>query len=269
MQKGNKTRAIMSDTLLALKTRQDILDAAKAAGKTGAHIAPSLSLVEILLGIFSVYDQNKDVFILSKGHGALGYYAVMHQMQMITHEQFASFEQNGGEFPGQPSKSVYNHIEYSSGSLGMGLSYGVGRAWKNKASKVYTVMGDGEVNEGSVWEAAALAAQLHLNNVITVIDQNGLQSDGQCQDIINLNLKNIWEAYGWNVKICDGHSVSQIKETLIDTHNEKPTVILAKTIKGKGVSFMENNNEWHHHELDEAHHKSAVAEIRKYGFSEK
>jgi len=251
---------MMDNRQLAGRTRQDILKAALSVGKIGAHIAPSLSIVEITLAILMECSK-EDVFVLSKGHGGLGYYAAMHQLGMLTDEQFESFETDGGEFPGQPSRSIINKIIYSSGSLGMGLSYGAGRAYANQNSKIYVLLGDGECNEGSVWEGAALAAKLRLSNLIVVVDQNSFQSDGRCEDILGLDYEKIWSAYGWKVKKCDGHDIDALKQTLKDISIDQPTVILASTIKGKGISFMENDNTWHHNVLREDLYSLALGEI--------
>lgn len=255
----------MMDKLLSIegRTRIDILNAAYSAGKNGAHIAPSLSGVEICLSILLGFNEKEDSFILSKGHGALGYYAAMHQVGMISDEQFASFESNGGEFPGQPSRSLNNRIEYSSGSLGMGLPYalGVALAKKKLSGRVFVVVGDGELNEGSNWEAAALASQYKLDNLIVVVDNNRFQSDGICDDIVGQNLMKLWNAYGWQVQECNGHSVCELKDVYESNHRDKPLAVLAKTIKGKGVSFMENDNAWHHAVLKEDAYKMALQEI--------
>ena len=263
----------MAENRLSMEgqTRIDILNAAYAAGKSGAHIAPSLSEVEICISVLSDYHEGKDSFILSKGHGALGYYAAMHQLGMITDEQFASFEVNGGEFPGQPSRGINNKVEYSSGSLGMGLPYalGVAIAKKQSGGTVYVVTGDGELNEGSNWEAASLAVKYGLENLIVVVDYNNLQSDGNCSEITGQNLPELWKAYGWSVEICDGHSVSELKNAYGKEHSGKPLVVLAHTVKGKGVSFMENNNAWHHAVLKEEDYQKALSEIGgTYGLSE-
>lgn len=246
------------------RTRLDILNAALSAGKKGAHIAPSLSDVELCLVILMDYKEKEDSFILSKGHGALGYYAAMHQVGMITDEQFGSFEKNGGEFPGQPSRSTNNKVEYSSGSLGMGLPYalGVALAKKKRKGNVYVIVGDGELNEGSNWEAAALASQYELDNLIVVVDSNSLQSDGKCKDIVGQHLPALWNAYGWHVEECDGHSLIDLKHAFRCGHLRKPLVVLAKTTKGKGVSFMENNNAWHHSVLKEEDYQKAVQEVK-------
>ncbi|MDD6267237.1 MAG: 1-deoxy-D-xylulose-5-phosphate synthase N-terminal domain-containing protein [Clostridium sp.] len=248
------------------RTRKDILDAALRVGRIGAHIAPSLSLVEISLSVLK-NSTSDDTIILSKGHGALGYYAAMHQMKMITDAQFQTFEMDGGEFPGQPSRSNDNSIDYSSGSLGMGLSYGLGIAVADRDRKVYVILGDGETNEGSIWETTPLAVKMKVGNLVVLVDQNGLQSDGECQEITGVNLEKVWRAYGWNTIVCDGHSMEELQGALEQIDANQPTVILAQTIKGKGISFMENDNKWHHHELSQQDYDLAVAELEdKYGF---
>lgn len=251
--------------LMAVQARRDLLTAAYRAGKKGAHIAPSLSLVEICLSILGGMNLNWDCFVLSKGHGALGYYAAMHQSGMMSDEQFDSFEDNGGEFPGQPSKSPTNGICFSSGSLGMGLSYALGLALgkkkKQERGTVYVVIGDGELNEGSNWEAAALANRYALDNLTVVVDRNGLQSEGKCDDIVNQRLDAIWSAFGWQVRSCDGHSLNELGHAIAGEHKQKPLVVLAATTKGKGVSFMENNNEWHHAVLKKEDYENAIKEI--------
>lgn len=264
---------MMIDTNITIegRARLDILAASLSAGKCGAHIAPSLSEVEICLAVLKRYKENEDSFILSKGHGALGYYAAMHQTGVITDEQFETFEQNGGEFPGQPSRSANNKIEYSSGSLGMGLPYalGVALAKKKTAGLIYVVVGDGELNEGSNWEAAALANQYKLDNLVVIVDMNTLQSDGNCMDIVGQNLLALWQAYGWKVEECDGHSLEALNQSFNCEHEGRPLVVLARTIKGKGVSFMENNNAWHHAILKDDDYNKAVQEVRHvYGIHE-
>lgn len=248
------------------KIRKDILNSGLKVEKIGAHLAPSLSIVEICLAILQNYKPGNDVFVLSKAHGALGYYSTMHQLNMITDEQFNSFEDDGGDFPGQPSRSENNHIDYSGGSLGMGLSYATGRAWSNRNAKVYVVLGDGELDEGSNWESAAVAAKLDLGNLIAVVDKNGYQSDGSCTDILNRQFEDLWKAHGWNVQECDGHNTDRLKDIISGYSGDKPLVIIADTIKGKGVLFMENHNEWHHHELKQEQYDLAVAELgERYG----
>ena len=240
----------------------DILRAASKVGNIGAHIAPSLSLVEIALAVLQ--ECESDTFVLSKGHGALGYYAAMHQLGMITDEQFDSFEADGGDYPGQPSRSDRNGIVYSGGSLGMGLSYAEGLAYIHRDRRIFALMGDGELNEGSVWEAAALAARHNLSNLTVMIDQNNYQSDGTCESVMAMDLAKIWDAYGRNVVCCDGHDMMQIRAAICNTDESKPTAVLARTVKGKGVSFMERNNAWHHNILKQADYEKAVQEITSF-----
>lgn len=248
------------------RMRLDILRLAYKAGKKGAHIAPSLSMVEILSALFlGVLRRDKDEFVLSKGHGGLCYYTALYQEGRITGEQLDTFEENGGDFPGQPSKSEENGIIYSSGSLGLGLSYACGIAWDAKRNgldkKVYVLLGDGELNEGSVWESAMFASHQGLSNLIAVIDWNGMQSDGFSRDILSLDLETVWSSYGWNVIICDGHKEEELLDAFKCANSLRPTVILAKTVKGKGVSFMENDRSWHHNHLNEEQYRRAMGEV--------
>jgi transketolase len=249
--------------------RLDILRLAHNAGKKGAHIAPSLSMVEIMSVLFtSVMRHGADDFILSKGHGGLCYYTALYQGGLITKEQLDTFEINGGSFPGQPSRCEENPVIYSSGSLGLGLSYAAGIAWEAKRKridkKVYVLLGDGELNEGSVWEAVMFGRQRQLSNLIAIVDWNGMQSDGYSKDIIHLDIENIWKSHGWNVVCCNGHNEEDLLRTFHyadrDKHKE-PTVILAKTVKGKGVSFMENDRVWHHNHLNDEQYQKAIAEV--------
>ena len=177
------------------------------------------------------------------------------------------FEKNGGDFPGQPSRQLKNGILYSSGSLGMGVSYAAGHSWCMKQygekGKVVVVVGDGELNEGNIWEAVMLAKQQNLFNLVVVVDWNGMQSDGNTKDILGLDLKSIWSAFGWRTIECNGHSIEELRKAYAHTTDMGPTVILAKTVKGKGISFMENNKMWHHNYLTEDQYKVALEELEK------
>lgn len=253
---------------VARNIRKNIIRLSYQAGKKGTHIASSLSLVEILLVLFQDnFDYEKDKFILSKGHGGLGYYSVLHAVNQITREQLDTFEKNGGDFPGQPSKQLDTGILYSSGSLGLGLSYGIGHAWSmkvnSKAGKVVVVLGDGELNEGSVWESVMLARHLGLSNLLAIVDWNGMQSDGFSKDILNMELPQIWASFGWDVIVCNGHDVVELQKAYTQQNKggEKPKVVLAETVKGKGVSFMEGNKEWHHGHLSDNQYDAAIKEL--------
>ena len=148
----------------------------------------------------------------------------------------------------------------------MGLSYGAGRAWSERNARVFVVLGDGEMNEGSNWEAASVAARQKLANLCAVVDCNGLQSDGRCDEILDQDLEKIWLAHGWAVEKCDGHNVGELERRISAARDDRPLAVLAKTVKGKGVRFMENNNEWHHHELKQEQYEAAVRELgERYG----
>lgn len=251
---------------MAKNVRKNIIRLAYEAGKKGAHLGPSLSMVELLSVLFAEnFDFQNDKFILSKGHGGLGYYSVMYAVGQISKEQLDTFEKNGGDFPGQPSRQPQNGVLYSSGSLGLGLSYGSGHAWsmklRDQKGKVVVVMGDGELNEGSVWEAAMLAKQQQLSNLLAVVDWNGMQSDGLSKDILYMDLEKIWKSFGWNVTVCDGHNPEDLQRAYREEEGKGPRVILAQTVKGKGVSFMEGNKKWHHGHLDNGQYQTAMKEL--------
>jgi transketolase len=188
----------------------------------------------------------------------------MFQAGLMSKEQLDSFDKNGGDFPGQPSKSLENAIAYSSGSLGLGLSYGAGLALGAKLrganERVFVLLGDGECNEGAVWEAAMFAAHQRLN-LIAIVDQNGMQSDGFSRDILDVDLEKVWRAFGWETVVCDGHNIDALTDAL--NRDGTPRIILAKTIKGKGVSFMENNRKWHHYFLTPEEYEKAKNEVEK------
>lgn len=246
--------------------RRNVLRLTYNAGKKGAHVAPSLSLVEVLTVLFAeCFDFERDRFILSKGHGGLGYYCALHAAGRLTDEQLDTFETNGGDFPGQPSRQPGNGVLYSSGSLGMGLSYGVGHAWNMRRmgqdGRVVVVLGDGELNEGSVWESAMLASHQGLSNLLAIVDWNGMQADGDSRDILRMDLEKIWKAFGWDVTVCDGHDADSLRAAYQAAPADKPRVVLAKTVKGKGVSFMEGNRAWHHNHLSEEQYRAALREL--------
>jgi len=260
---------------MACRMRKNALDLALSAGNNGAHLGSGLSIIEIMAvlygGVLKVDPNNprwveRDRFILSKGHGTLGYYTALAEAGFISREELATFERNGGILPGQPVMNPDKGIEFSSGSLGHGLSLGVGVALAGKKRgrnyRVYVLMGDGECNEGSVWEAAMAAKHFQLDNLIAIIDANEMQSDGARCDIMSTDYAAMWQGFGWDVVFADGHNISSLYNALIaGTTPSIPRVILASTVKGKGVSFMENNNEWHHNRLTKAQYDTALNEI--------
>lgn len=251
---------------ISRNVRLNILRLTYGRGKKGAHVGPALSMTEIVSSLFmEVMDWSKDLFILSKGHGGLAYYCGLKEAGIITQEQLDTFDIDGGDFPGQPSRNLNNSIIFSSGSLGMGLSYGVGRALAFKRqgndAKTFVLIGDGESNEGTIWESAMLAKQLKLDNLVAIIDWNGMQSDGKSEEIISMDMVAMWKACGWNIITCNGHNEEELIKALNSLNSDVPNVILAKTIKGKGISFMENDKAWHHGYLTEEQYEQAIKEV--------
>ncbi len=266
---------IQKTKAMAKRMRKNVLDLAFSAGNNGAHLGSALSIIEIMAvlygGILKIDPKSprweeRDRFVLSKGHGSLGYYTALSEAGMITAEELRTFEKNGSFLPGQPVMNPDKGIEVSSGSLGHGLSLGVGMAIAGKKKgrnfRVFVLMGDGECNEGSVWEAAMAARHYNLSNITAIVDANDMQSDGARCDIIATDYAAMWKSFGWDVSVVDGHDVRDLYETFqAGNRPETPRLILARTVKGKGVSFMENNNEWHHNRLTQAQYDAAIKDI--------
>ncbi|MDR1027812.1 MAG: transketolase [Clostridiales Family XIII bacterium] len=258
----------------ARNARINVLKLANAAGANGAHIASSLSPVDIYTALFqkvmrfttgNPHDPDRDRFVLSKGHGALGYYAAMYEAGMISKEELLSFEVNGGGFPGQPSRNIDYAIEYSGGSLGLGLSFCNGLALskdcKGRGYRIYALLGDGEQDEGIVWESAMFAGYHKLSAVTAVIDNNHMQLDGFTKDILSFDAAGMWAACGWEVIECDGHDPQSLCDAFGGRGSDRPCAIIAHTTKGKGVSFIENAREWHHGRLSDKQLAEALAEM--------
>lgn len=258
------------------KLKKNILDMALHAGSNSAHIGGALSLTDIVACLYSSImkidktnpeNEDRDRFILSKGHACLVLYSALMEVGLISKKDIKDFESDNSDLPGHPVINRKKGIEFSNGSLGMGLSVGIGVALalkkKNKRNKVYVAMGDGECNEGSIWEAAMSASNYNINNLITIIDKNNFQQTGTTSEIMqNNNLKEKWLSFGWNVIEIDGHNIEEIYNSLtsIETTN-KPKLILANTIKGKGLKFAENKNEWHHSVLTQKFYDEAIKDI--------
>jgi transketolase len=247
----------------------------------GAMAAPNLKLDNL----FVIIDKNnfqqtglnkdnprweeRDRFILSKGHACLAYYAALCEVGYISKEELKTFEKNDTNLLGHPVINRNIGIDFSNGSLGMGLSLGIGVAISSKKKKknfdVYVIVGDGECNEGSVWESAMAAPNFKLDNLYAVIDKNNFQQTGSNEDIMNVaNLKDKWSSFGWYTVELDGHNI----EELYNFFNKgkkinKPKAIIANTIKGKGFSFSENNNDWHHSILSKSFYEKAINELKK------
>lgn len=263
----------------ARQMRIDIINMTRACGNTGAHIGGSLSLVEIMAVLYLEimrYDaknpswEDRDRLILSKGHGVMAQYAAMRQLGILTSEELLTFKQDKTRLFAHPSMCMDIGIEFSSGSLGQGLSLGVGTALAlrrkgNIESHVFVVLGDGECDEGSVWEAAASASHYALSNLTVIVDRNRLQYDGPTCDILQMDdLAQKWSAFGFLSQTADGHSVAELarcmRQSSAAVGHGKPTAIIADTIKGKNVSFMENNPSWHNGALSKEQYRLAMLE---------
>ena len=255
--------------------RKDILKMALAAKREGGHLGGSLSAVEILAALYggvmrfdpkSPADESRDRFIFSKGHGVMAQYAAYRQIGLLTEEQILSYKQSGSVATAHPSMNPDLGVEFSSGSLGQGLSQGIGVALalkrkRNRAPRVFVLLGDGECDEGSVWEAAMAAASYRLDNIVAIVDKNGLQYDGDTEKVLALDdLAAKWSAFGWEAVDVDGHDVSRLQE-VFSRKGEMPLAVIAHTVKGKGVSFMENVPAWHHSVLTQRQFDQAMAEL--------
>jgi len=241
------------------RLRKDLLVSLHAAGS--GHSGGSLSSVEILAAFYFYklrHDPNdpqweeRDRFLLSKGHVCPALYTVMAHAGYLPVEELTTLRKLGSRLQGHPHMLKLPGLETSSGSLGQGLSIGIGMALAakldNKGFRVYCLMGDGETDEGQVWEAAMSAAHYNLDNLCGIVDRNRLQIDGDTEKVMRLEpYGEKWAAFGWNVIECDGHNLEQLMEALdqAECNCGAPTVIIAHTVKGKGISFMENKAEWH------------------------
>jgi len=228
----------------------------------GPHVGSAFSCVEILVALYwrflnvsSKYpnDPNRDMFIFSKGHASPAFFAVLHEAGFLTDNDIKGFAINGGIFEQHPNRDISKGIEVSSGSLGHGLSVGAGMALAAKRDnlnkRVCVLISDGELNEGSIWEAALFSAHHKLDNLLLVIDYNKMQALGFTKDTLELDpLPAKFEAFGWACREVDGHQISSIIGAFdnFPFNSEKPSVVIAHTVKGKGVSFMENSLHWHY-----------------------
>ncbi len=254
------------------RMRRNILD--MAFNSKTAHIGPSLCIVEILavlyFRIMNIDPQDpeapdRDRFLLSKGHAAAALYTTLALRGYFPEEELTKYCVDGGRFHGHPCRDAAPGIEFSSGSLGHGLSVAAGMALSLKGiSKgvIFTLLGDGECNEGSVWEAATFAAKNRLNNLVAIIDVNRFQGFAATEDIDSLDLKKKWEAFGWTAFEVDGHDFVALEQVLnMAKQLDCPVVILANTISGKGIKAIENTLLAHYFVLDETVYQQTLREI--------
>lgn len=239
-----------------------------------SHVGSCLSIADILYTLYFLIlnidpkhprKSDRDKFILSKGHGSVALYATLAERGFFPKEHLNKFYINDGLLPGHLDMNIVPGVEASTGSLGHGLSIGVGMAIANRQSqnpgRVFVLLGDGECNEGSVWEAVMLAATLRLNNLTAIIDYNKLQSFGKTNEIIDQkNMTERWRCFGWEAYEVDGHNPDEL-ENIFKLHHRSPKIVIAHTIKGKGVSFMENKLEWHYKSPNTKEYEQAIKEI--------
>ena len=250
--------SILNSIELSRSIRKIVLGLSHKYGT--AHLGSSLSCADILAVLFNSHLRNyvpeewnksNDFFILSKGHAATSLYACLFHNGFITWEELQDYSQPGSNLEEHPNSTIPG-VETASGSLGHGLSFGCGLALgqkvKNLKRRTYVVMSDGECNEGTVWEAAMFASAKDLSGLTVLVDHNGWQATGPIQESIGaIKISELFNAFGWHALDVDGHDHAALDLALSETRNlKKPVAIICHTVKGKGVSFMENDNNWHY-----------------------
>lgn len=265
----------MNEVARSFDLRRDCVDIIVAGG--GGHIGGDMSMMDVLSYLYfdemnispeNMTDPNRDRFVLSKGHSMEAYYAVLCAKGFLDLEDVKkNFSKFGSKYIGHPNNKLPG-IEMNSGSLGHGLPVCVGMALAGKMDgrdyRVYTVMGDGELAEGSVWEAAMSATQFNLDNLCAVIDRNHLQISGNTEDVMHQDsLQQRWAAFGWNVITVNGHDYKAVAKAFADARacKGKPTVLIAETIKGYGSAVMENKASWHHHVPTQEEYDQIIADF--------
>lgn len=238
------------------------------------HIGSALSVADVLGALFadvlrvpSVDDPDRDRFILSKGHAALALYAALYGVGRLTAEQLDTYCGDPSPLGSHPEHGV-DGIDFSTGSLGQGLPMGAGAALaarlQGSRRRVFVLVSDAECNEGSLWEAVMFAAHRRLSNLVAIVDENGQQALGYTRDVLDLSpLGGRWRAFGWDVTEVDGHDAQELAATLnsLDTEAGPPHAVIARTVFGKGVSYMEGQIKWHYWPMSEEEYGRALAEV--------
>ncbi len=258
---------------LSLKLRKHAINMTNSG--ESSHVGSILSMVDIITVLYgSVMNLkpnepkwiDRDRLILSKGHAGAGIYSILAEMGFIELEKLKTHCKNGSDLSGHVSHKGVPGVELSTGSLGHGLSVAAGMALAskidNKKHKIFVIMSDGECNEGSIWEAALFAQHHKLDNLISVIDRNKLQSIRSTEETLQLEpLLDKWKAFGWSVVKIDGHNHQALQKNLVHFEKGKPLCVIAETIKGKGISFMENKNLWHYRSPQGDEYEAAISEL--------
>ena len=265
----------MESENLAWKIRRDVLEMVHAAH--ASHVGSAFSVADIVAVLYNDFanleqlksgDKERTRIILSKGHAGAAIYAALAEVGLMDKSELQTYGTNGSKLSCHVSHKGVKGVEISTGSLGQGVGMAAGIALAGKKAglnyRTFVIAGDGECNEGSVWEMILFARQHKLNNLTLIIDRNGLQGGGSTSEILDTSdLAEKIRAFGWNVQSVDGHNHAELKKSLLQTDDDKPTCIIAKTVKGKGVSFMENNNLWHYRDPQGEDYTNAVMELER------
>lgn len=259
---------------MALRMRKMALDMALSAGPKGAHIGGGFSAMEIMAVLYGEVlrvdpqdplNPERDRLLISKNHCTIAHFPALVEKGFIREEELSSYTVNGSRLIGYPYDPEIG-LEYSGGSLGMAISVGVGQAISAKKKeldyKVFVLVGDGELNEGSIWEAFMSAKQFGLGNLIVIIDRNHLCYDGTTEEVMQLgDLTAKMEAFGFHTVNCNGHSIADLLRAFDDLSEETPNAIICDTVKGKGLSFAENRPEWHQKAITQEQYDIAMADL--------
>ncbi len=253
----------------AKKIRRKIIKIANRSGSP--HVGTCLSCVDILASLYFyklnlVPWEQRDVFILSKGHGAMALYCTLNEKGLISDSDLEGYYQNNGTLPAHLDRFTSQYIEASTGSLGHGFNLGLGLAYgfklKKEKRRVYVVIGDGEAQEGSIWEGAMFASKLEVDNFTAILDRNDLQGYGRPSDLCHYEpAEDKWKAFGWKVLRVNGHDFEELLNAFDCANEGKPKIIIADTIKGKGISFMENELKWHYFIVTDEIKEMALKEL--------
>lgn len=263
---------------IAEEVRKLIIEVAHRS--KSAHVGSSLSCVDLLVALYFNelhIDEKKwsgrDIFILSKAHAAMALYAVLTRKGLMDKETFIKYLQNDGTLPAHLDRFTAKGIEASAGSLGHGFNIALGMAYgykiKQNTRKVYTLIGDGESEEGSIWEGALFAPKLEIDNFTAILDYNNLQGYGRPNEICSYEpIIDKWKSFGWETCRINGHNFIEIDNALKKPNNGKPKIIIAETVKGKGVSFMENELKWHYFIVTDEFREKAMQDLSRNFYAE-
>jgi transketolase len=260
----------LGKTNISKEIRKTII---KLANKSKSpHVGSSLSCVDILTVLyFDVLNfqpwEMRDIFILSKAHAAMALYSTLATRGIIDKKLLDGYYQNEGTLPAHLDRFTAKGVEVSAGSLGHGFNIGLGMAFgfkkKKQNRKVYTVIGDGESQEGSIWEGALFGSKLGLDNFTAIMDYNNLQGYGRARELCSFEpIKSKWQAFGWHAIEINGHDLDDLKGAFCEVTDGKPKIIIAHTTKGKGVSFMQDQLIWHYYIVTDEHKEKALQELK-------